>query len=76
MRNERLEAACRESASWIERFVEEEVAREAVPLDSSESDVSSEGWQELRRILLEHARDQLERAEKHARLREKMEPYL
>ena len=76
MRHERLEAECRESASWIERFVEEEAAREAASPDSSESDLSSEEWRELRCMFLEMAKEEREQAEKHARMREKMEPYL
>ena len=76
MRSERLEAECRESASWIERFVVEAAAREAESPGSFDFDMSSEEVQELCRLLLESAGQQRERGEQHARLREKMEPYL
>jgi hypothetical protein len=75
MRNELLEVQCRESASWIERLFED-AETEVVTPDSSESTLSSQERQELRHIMLEYARAQRDEAEKHARMRKTMEPFL
>jgi hypothetical protein len=77
MRNERLEAECREFASWMEKRAEQESARAAISSDSPQSSVSSEGHQQLgRRIWLALAMQLREEADRHARMREKMEPFL
>ena len=55
MRNEGLEAACRASAAWIERFLSEGAAREAFSSDSPDSGLSDEDWSLLREMLLEQA---------------------
>lgn len=76
MRNEGLEAVCRASAAWIERFLSEGAAREAFSSDSPDSGLSDEDWSLLREMLLEQAKSNLEEAERHARMRAKMEPYM
>jgi hypothetical protein len=77
MRNEILEAECRESASWMEKQAEVEAAREAMSPDSPESDQSSKQRRQLRRrIWLAFALMVREEADRHARMREKMEPFI
>jgi hypothetical protein len=77
MRNERLEAECREFAAWAEKHAEEEAARDGVSSDSSESNGSiEERRQSRRRMWLAVAQALLEEADRHAQMRERMEPFL
>jgi hypothetical protein len=77
MRNELLEAACRKSATWLVERAEEETAGDAVSEDSSASKASSEERRQFRRRMwLAFAEQNREEAERHARMREKMERYL
>jgi hypothetical protein len=76
MRNESLEAACRELAMHIEARVEEQSARESASPDPKDSNESREEWLKIRRVTLALARRRREEAERHARMRNKMEPYL
>jgi hypothetical protein len=76
MRNEWLEARCRESASRIEGLYEEEAETRVPSPDSSKFPLSTEGRQTLRLMMLEFARAQRDEAERHARMRKKMEPFL
>jgi hypothetical protein len=77
MRNEHLQAECRESAARIQREIDEELATTAAspgPPPPGEPSESRSSFDRLRLQLL--VRRELEDAERHARLREKMEPFL
>jgi hypothetical protein len=77
VRNELLEAECRESATWWEKHAEQESAQAAISSDTRQSSVSSEeSQQSTRRIWLAFARQLREEADRHARMREKMDPSL
>jgi hypothetical protein len=75
MRHECLEAGCRESASHIERTVEEEVAKETSTPNPPESN-DPRDHRLSRSVMLELAKREREEAEWHARMRAKMEEYL
>jgi hypothetical protein len=77
MRNEFLEAECREFASRMEKQAEQESARAAMSSDSAQSSASSEERQQSRRrIWLAFAMQAREEADRHARMRSEMEPFL
>jgi hypothetical protein len=77
MRNERLEAECRESAAGFQRMADEELARGATSPDPLRHSGASETRLCSGRLLAELlAKIELEHAERHARMREKMESFL
>jgi hypothetical protein len=77
MHNERVHAECRESATTIQREIDEALATAAAPPDPPKRCEPSESRSSFNRRRLELLiKRELEEAERHARLREKMEPFL
>ena len=77
MRNARLEAECREFAAKIQSQIDEELAKGAACPDALRDCESSESSRSSDRMRLELVLKRiLEEAERHARMRKNMEPFL
>jgi hypothetical protein len=77
MHNEHLQAECKESAARIQREIDEELATAAASPGTLKLCEPSESKSSFRRLLCELLlKRELEDAERHARMREKMEPFL